>query len=77
MAEDIQTAPELKRAIRESSEAEFDVLVRQTIEKMRRWQASVSCAPSHPMFGPMTAKDWLRWDICMRTIICDSLAGKL
>ena len=57
----IQTTPELKRAIRESSDTEFDMLVRQTIEKIEALASGVSCAPSHPMFGPMTARDWLRW----------------
>jgi Protein of unknown function (DUF1569) len=57
----VQTTPELKRAIKERSETEFDVLVSATIEKMQMLAAGAHCAPSHPMFGPMTEKDWMRW----------------
>ena len=27
----------------------------------RRWRAGRSYAPAHPMFGPMTPEDWMRW----------------
>jgi hypothetical protein len=57
----IQTAPDLKRAILERSKTEFDVLVHATIEKMEALARGSRCAPTHPMFGPMTEKDWLRW----------------
>ena len=57
----IQTVPELKRAIGERSETEFDVLVDAVIEKMQAMAGGKSCAASHPMFGPMSEEDWLRW----------------
>ncbi len=57
----IQTVPELKRAIAERSDTEFDVLVCAVIDKMQRLATGTRCAPTHPMFGPMTEKDWMRW----------------
>jgi hypothetical protein len=60
-AKNIQTMPELKRAIAERSETEFDVLVRATIERMERLARGAPCVPTHPMFGPMSDADWLRW----------------
>ena len=57
----IQTAPDLKRAILERSKTEFDVLVHATIEKMETLARGSRCAPTHPMFGPMSEKDWMRW----------------
>jgi hypothetical protein len=57
----LQTVPELKRAIGERSETEFEVLVGAVIEKMQAMAGGKSCAPSHPMFGPMSEEDWLRW----------------
>jgi hypothetical protein len=57
----VQTMPELRRAIKERSETEFDVQVRAVIEKMQTLATGKRCAPSHPMFGPMTEKDWMRW----------------
>ena len=59
----IQTMPELKRAIGERSETEFEVLVGAVIEKMQAMAGGKSCAPSHPMFGPMSAEDWMRLGI--------------
>ena len=60
-ARNMQTTPELKRAIAERSETEFDVLVGAVIEKMQAMAGGKSYAPSHPMFGPMTEADWMRW----------------
>jgi|HubBroStandDraft_6_1064221.scaffolds.fasta_scaffold938884_1 Protein of unknown function (DUF1569) len=57
----IQTMPELKRAIAEHSDATFDALVGVAIEKMETLARGTRCAPSHPMFGPMSAGDWMRW----------------
>jgi hypothetical protein len=57
----IQTFPELKRAIAERSDTEFDVLVCAVIDKMQTLATGKRCAPTHPMFGPMTEKDWMRW----------------
>jgi hypothetical protein len=57
----IQTMPELKRAIAVHSEDEFDALVRAVIERIQALASGTRYAPSHPMFGPMTAEDWMRW----------------
>jgi hypothetical protein len=57
----VQTVPELKRAIKEHSRSEFDVLVCAAIEKMQMLATGTQYAPSHPMFGPMSDKDWKRW----------------
>ena len=43
------------------SEAEFDELVHAAVEKMERLARGSRCAPWHPMFGPMSAADWMRW----------------
>jgi hypothetical protein len=57
----VQTVPELKRAIAEHSEVEFDVLMRAVIESMEAVARGTHYAPSHPMFGPMSPEDWMRW----------------
>jgi hypothetical protein len=57
----IQTMPELKHAIRERSETEFDVLVQAAVERMEEIVNGKRFAPTHPIFGPMTEKDWMRW----------------
>jgi len=57
----IQTVPELKRAIAEHSEVEFNVLIRAVVESMEAVARGTHYAPSHPMFGPMTSEDWMRW----------------
>lgn len=57
----IQTAPDLKRAILEHSKTDFHVLVHATIDKMETLAKGTRCAPTHPMFGPMSEKDWMRW----------------
>ena len=57
----IQTVPELKRAIVEHSEVEFQVLTRAVVESMEAVARGTRYAPSHPMFGPMTPEDWMRW----------------
>jgi len=55
------TMPELKRAVAESSEVEFDAVVRGVIERMEALANGTRFAVTHPMFGPMTAADWMRW----------------
>jgi hypothetical protein len=60
-ARNMKTTPELKRAIAERSATEFDVLVIATIGKMEAVARGARVAPSHPMFGPMTEADWMRW----------------
>ena len=57
----IQTVPELKRAIAEHSDVEFDVLMRAVVESMEAVARGTHYAPVHPMFGPMTPEDWMRW----------------
>jgi hypothetical protein len=57
----IQTVPELKRAIAEYSDVELNVLVRAVIESVEAVALGTHYAPSHPMFGPMTPEDWMRW----------------
>jgi len=57
----VPTVPELKLAIKEHSRSDFDVLVRAAIDKMQMLAMGTQFAPSHPMFGPMSDKDWKRW----------------
>jgi Protein of unknown function (DUF1569) len=57
----IQTVPELKKAITEHSEVEYPVLLRAVIESMEAVARGSQYAPSHPMLGPMTPEDWMRW----------------
>jgi hypothetical protein len=56
-----QTIPELKRAIAEHSEVTFDTFVDGAIDGMQALASGAPCAPTHPIFGPMTAADWMRW----------------
>jgi Protein of unknown function (DUF1569) len=57
----LSTTPELKRALTENSEVEFDVVVRGVIDRMETLARGTRFAVTHPMFGPMTGADWLRW----------------
>jgi Protein of unknown function (DUF1569) len=57
----LQTTPELKRAIAESEDADFELVVRWVIEAMELVARGERSAPAHPMFGPMTTADWMRW----------------
>jgi hypothetical protein len=57
----LRTTPELKRAVAVHSDANFDELVDVTIEKVERLARESRFAPWHPMFGPMTEADWMRW----------------
>lgn len=58
---DLATTPELVLALEEDSKATFGDLVGGTVEKMEAVAAGKRCAVSHPMFGSMTAADWMRW----------------
>ena len=60
-AKNISTTPELKRAMMEPSDDEFDGLVARAVAGMEAVANGPRCAPSHPMFGPMTKADWMRW----------------
>jgi hypothetical protein len=57
----VRTVPELKRAIAMHSDERFDELVGVAIERMETLARGTRCAPAHPMFGPMSAEDWMRW----------------
>ncbi len=57
----VQTMPELKRAIANHSDDEFGALVRSVVDQVQHLADGASCAASHPMFGPMTDADWMRW----------------
>lgn len=41
--------------------AEFDADRARVIETTRRFIGDVSDGQTHPMFGPMSRADWLRW----------------
>jgi hypothetical protein len=60
-AKNIQTMPELKWAIAEHAEDKFDGLVGVANERMEAVARGTRCASAHPMFGPMSAADWMRW----------------
>ncbi|MGH9595281.1 MAG: hypothetical protein ACRD3K_00645, partial [Edaphobacter sp.] len=57
----IQTVPELKRAIAEPTDDQFGELVEAAIAKMEELARGTHWAATHPMFGSMSAKDWMRW----------------
>jgi Protein of unknown function (DUF1569) len=58
----VETTPELKRAMKErSSSSEFDVQVCSAIDKIQILATGTQYAAAHPMFGPMSDKDWKRW----------------
>jgi len=57
----LKTTKELVRALDEDCSAEFDELVAVAIGKMEKLAGGARCVESHPMFGPMTAGDWMRW----------------
>lgn len=56
----VATPPDLLRAMDEGSNDTFEERVRVVVEKMEML-ASGRCGAMHPMFGPMTAQDWMRW----------------
>ncbi len=60
-SKNLKTMPELKRAITMHNDANFDELVNVAIDKVERLTRENRFAPCHPMFGPMTGEDWLRW----------------
>jgi Protein of unknown function (DUF1569) len=55
------TTPELECALKEESTATFEESVELAVAKMEAVVGSVSLAPRHPMFGPMSEADWMRW----------------
>jgi hypothetical protein len=57
----LATTPELERALKEESTATFEESVELVVAKMEAVASSVKLAPRHPMFGPMSEADWMRW----------------
>jgi Protein of unknown function (DUF1569) len=55
------TTPELVLALEEESTATFAALVGETEGKMEAVASGVRWQGSHPMFGRMSAEDWMRW----------------
>jgi hypothetical protein len=54
------TMPELKQALDECPETGFEELVGVAVAKMEDVARAARLAPSHPIFGRMTAADWMR-----------------
>ena len=57
----LETTPELKRALDEGPEVGFEELVGEAVAKMEDVARATRLAPSHPMFAGMTTADWMRW----------------
>ena len=57
----IRTVPELEAAMGHYLKTEFDVTVQAVVERMEELANGRRYAPTHPMFGPMSEKDWMRW----------------
>jgi hypothetical protein len=55
----IKTTPELER-VNEEPDGVWEELVEAAVVKMEAL-ATRARECDHPIFGPMTAKDWLRW----------------
>jgi len=55
------TTPELIRVLDEESTATLAELIDETVGKMEAVASGVRWRESHPMFGRMSAKDWMRW----------------
>ncbi len=57
----VQTTPELIREIESDCGGNFETLVRETAERMEMVAKGTRWQSEHPMFGPMSAEDWMRW----------------
>jgi hypothetical protein len=57
----LNTTPELIRALDEGPKVGFEELVGVAVAKMEDVARATRLAPSHPMFAGMTAADWRRW----------------
>ena len=57
----VQTAPELVKAVEEECDTTFSELVRDVIEKTELFARGEPLVERHPLFGPMSARDWMRW----------------
>ena len=60
-SKNLKTAPELLRALEEESPADFAAVTALAIQKMEALATGIWLAPSHPMFGSMSSRDWQRW----------------
>ncbi len=60
-SKNIQTTEELKLEIANTSEGDFNALLREAVERTESLARAAQCAPTHPFFGPMTMADWMRW----------------
>jgi Protein of unknown function (DUF1569) len=57
----LATTPELELALKEESAATFEDSVELAVANMEAVASSAKLAPRHPMFGPMSGADWMRW----------------
>ncbi|WP_260706033.1 DUF1569 domain-containing protein [Edaphobacter flagellatus] len=57
----LQTTPELVTAVEEETTASFEELVGAAIATMESVAEGTRWQESHPIFGEMTAQDWMRW----------------
>ena len=57
----LSTTPELLRALDDAPTVGFTKLVGLAVEKMQDLAKGTRWATNHPMFGEMTAADWMRW----------------
>jgi hypothetical protein len=57
----IKTTPELERALDEECSAGFGEIVGFAVAKMETLAGCRRCVEIHPMFGPMSMEDWMRW----------------
>jgi Protein of unknown function (DUF1569) len=60
-AKNIQTTPELRQAIAETTEDDFDGALQAAVVQLNALASAARCADTHPIFGAMTAADWMRW----------------
>jgi hypothetical protein len=56
----LKTPPDLERVIEEEPDGVWGELIDAAVAKMEA-VAKRSLEREHPIFGPMTANDWLRW----------------
>jgi hypothetical protein len=57
----VRTTPELIRVVEEECDGAFAELVMETTERMELVAKGTRWQMGHPMFGPMSAMDWMRW----------------
>lgn len=57
----LPTAPDLLRALDEAESNAFEGWIKTATEKMEAVASGRRYQREHPMFGPMSASDWMRW----------------